>query len=121
MDDQPPTNRIGFRLQVRPDLIDEYRARHAEVWPEMRAALTRCGWHNYSLFLDADGVLFGYFETPGTLADAVAAMQREPVNERWQAEMGPLLRDRRHAGRPADAPPRRGVPPAVRTATEEQR
>ena len=89
MDDQP--NRIGFRLQVRPELIDEYRARHAEVWPEMRDALTRCGWQNYSLFLDADGVLFGYFETTGTLADAVAAMQREPVNERWQAEMTPYF------------------------------
>ena len=36
MDDQP--NRIGFRLQVRPELIDEYRARHADVWPEMRDA-----------------------------------------------------------------------------------
>ena len=89
MDDQP--NRIGFRLQVRPELIDEYRARHAEVWPDMREALTRCGWRNYSLFLDADGVLFGYFETTGTLADAVAAMQREPVNERWQTEMNPYF------------------------------
>ena len=76
MDDEHTNNRIGFRLQVRPDLIDEYRARHAEVWPEMRDALRRCGWHNYSLFLDADGTLFGYFETTATLADAVAAMQR---------------------------------------------
>ena len=58
-------NRVGFRLQVRPELIDEYRAHHAAVWPEMRDALSRCGWHNYSLFLDADGTLFGYFETAG--------------------------------------------------------
>jgi L-rhamnose mutarotase len=86
-----PPNRIGFRLQVRRELLDEYRVRHLEVWPEMRAALTRCGWHNYSLFLDADGVLFGYFETPGTLDDAVAAMQREPINERWQEEMAPYF------------------------------
>jgi len=84
-------NRIGFRLQVRPDLLDEYRAHHVAVWPEMRAALGRCGWHNYSLFVDADGTLFGYFESEGTLADAVAAMQAEPVNARWQELMSPYF------------------------------
>jgi L-rhamnose mutarotase len=84
-------NRIGFRLQVKPDLIDEYRVHHADVWPEMRAALARCGWHNYSLFLDADGTLFGYVETAGSLDDAVTAMQAEPVNERWQTLMAPYF------------------------------
>jgi L-rhamnose mutarotase len=84
-------NRVAFRLQVRPELIDEYRAHHAAVWPEMREALQRCGWRNYSLFLDGDGALFGYFETPGTLAAAVAAMQDEPVNARWQALMAPYF------------------------------
>ena len=87
----PPLNRVAFRLQVRTDTIDEYRRHHADVWPEMRAALTRCGWHNYSLFLDRDGTLFGYFETTGSLDDAIAAMQREPVNERWQALMAPYF------------------------------
>jgi L-rhamnose mutarotase len=82
---------VAFRLQVRPDLLDEYRSHHAAVWPEMREALTRCGWHRYSLYLDSDGTLFGYFETDGTLADAVAAMQAEPVNERWQAMMAPYF------------------------------
>jgi L-rhamnose mutarotase len=88
---EPRRNRVGFRLRVRPELIDEYRAHHAAVWPEMREALRRCGWHNYSLYLDADGTLFGYFETPGTLGEAVAAMQDEPVNGRWQELMAPYF------------------------------
>ncbi|HEY5875696.1 MAG TPA: L-rhamnose mutarotase [Ilumatobacteraceae bacterium] len=91
MINQPPVTRVGFRLQVRPELIDEYRAHHSAVWPEMLDALERCGWHHYSLFLDVDGTLFGYFETTGTLQEAVAAMQDEPVNERWQALMGPYF------------------------------
>jgi len=91
MTEQLPRNRIGFRLRVQPDRLDEYRAHHADVWPEMRAALERCGWHNYSLFLDDDGTLFGYFESPGTLDDAVAAMQAEPVNDRWQEMMAPYF------------------------------
>ena len=48
-------------------MVEEYRAHHAGVWPEMRQALSRCGWHNYTLFLDDDGTLFGYFETPDSL------------------------------------------------------
>lgn len=91
MTDQPPANRVGFRLQVRPEVIDEYRAHHVAVWPEMREALQRSGWRNYSLFLDHDGALFGYFETAGTLDEAVTAMQDEPVNERWQALMAPYF------------------------------
>ena len=103
-------NRVAFRLQVRPELIDEYREHHAAVWPEMREALQRSGWHNYSLFLDGDGVLFGYFETPDTLAAAVAAMQDEPVNARWQALMAPYFAT---GETPADQQmrrPRGGVP-----------
>ena len=47
--------RVCFLLRVRPDRLDEYRARHRAVWPEMREALRGAGWRNYSLFLDDDG------------------------------------------------------------------
>lgn len=52
----------------------------------MLSALQRHGWHNYSLFLKEDGLLVGYFET-ASLADALAGMQSEEINARWQAEM----------------------------------
>jgi L-rhamnose mutarotase len=80
------TQRICFRLQVRPDRVDAYTARHAQVWPEMRAALTLTGWRNYSLFLSSDGALTGYFECEDLVA-AQAAMAATDVNRRWQAEM----------------------------------
>lgn len=80
-------NRVCFTLHVKPDALDAYKSRHAEVWPEMLEALSRTGWHNYSLFLRDDGLLVGYFETPGTLADAIAAMASEPVNAEWQAHV----------------------------------
>lgn len=83
--------RIGFLLKVKKDRIDEYKARHQNVWPEMQEALRRTGWHNYSLFLADDGLLFGYFETPVDLQTAVAGMSKEEVNARWQAEMAPFF------------------------------
>lgn len=84
-------NRYCFQLQVAPAHLDEYRRRHAAVWPEMLRALADTGWRNYSLFLRPDGLLIGYFEHEGTLADAQDAMAATDVNARWQAEMSPLF------------------------------
>ncbi|ANZ41115.1 L-rhamnose mutarotase [Lentzea guizhouensis] len=78
--------RVCFTLRVRPDRLDEYRARHREVWPGMRAALSEAGWRNYSLFLAPDGLLVGYLECDDFDA-ALAEMARREVNARWQAEM----------------------------------
>jgi L-rhamnose mutarotase len=82
--------RVCFLLKVRADKIDEYRRRHAAVWPEMLDALRQTGWHNYSLFLRPDGLLVGYVETPD-FERARSAMQEHPVNARWQAEMAPFF------------------------------
>jgi L-rhamnose mutarotase len=84
--------RVCFRLQVDPVHLDEYRRRHAEVWPEMRDALATAGWHNYSLFLADDGQLIGYLECEDFDA-AQAAMAATDVNARWQAEMADFFID----------------------------
>jgi L-rhamnose mutarotase len=85
--------RVCFRLQLRLDRLDEYIDRHAEVWPEMLAALTETGWTNYSLFVDQrDGTLIGYLET-ADLAASQAGMAARPVNARWQATMGEFFVD----------------------------
>lgn len=78
--------RVCFLLQVKPECLDEYREAHKTVWPEMLEALSRHGWHNYSLFLRSNGLLVGYVETPN-LEKALAGMQDEEVNARWQNEM----------------------------------
>ncbi|MCI4659169.1 L-rhamnose mutarotase [Cryobacterium algoricola] len=80
-------HRVCFQLQVKPELIPEYRRRHAAVWPDMLLALKSTGWNNYSIFLRDDGLLIGYFET-ASLAAAQAGMAATEVNARWQAEMG---------------------------------
>ena len=82
--------RVCFLLRVRPDRLDEYRARHREVWPEMLAALSESGWSNYSLFLRGDGLLVGYLETDD-FERAQAAMAERDVNARWQADMAPYF------------------------------
>jgi L-rhamnose mutarotase len=78
--------RVCFLARVRPEKMDEYRERHARVWPQMLAALRAAGWGNYSVFLAGDGLLVGYLETDDYAA-ALAAMAATDVNARWQAEM----------------------------------
>jgi L-rhamnose mutarotase len=82
--------RICFLLKVRQEKIEEYRARHAQVWPEMLDALRETGWRNYSLFLRPDGLLVGYLETDD-FQKALAGMKDREVNARWQAEMAPFF------------------------------
>lgn len=83
--------RVAFLLKVKEDKIEEYKERHVDVWPEMLDALRRNGWHNYSLFMRDDGLLFGYFETPESFQVALEGMAQEEVNERWQEMMAPYF------------------------------
>jgi L-rhamnose mutarotase len=82
--------RICFLLKVRPEKLEEYKHRHAHVWPEMQDALRSTGWHNYSLFLRPDGLLIGYLETDNFQL-ACSGMKDHLINARWQAEMTPFF------------------------------
>ena len=77
--------RVAFSLTVRPELIDEYIARHSPVWPEMLAEIAASGRRNYSLFLDrSTATLFGYYETDDDAA-AQAYLASSEVAARWEA------------------------------------
>ena len=78
--------RVCFQLQVRPELLDEYLARHSPVWPEMLAEIAVSGRRNYSLFLGEGGTLVGYYETDDDEA-AQAYLAASEVAGRWEAEM----------------------------------
>lgn len=91
--------RVCFCLKVKQHRLDEYRIRHASVWPEMLEALTLTGWHNYSLFLRDDGLLIGYVETPD-FDRALTMMAATDVNARWQKEMAEFFEG--ELGRNAD-------------------
>lgn len=82
--------RYCFTSTVDPRHLDEYRARHAAVWPEMLAALRDAGWRRYSLFLDDGGLLVGVFEADDKDL-AQARMAATEVNGRWQAQMADLF------------------------------
>jgi L-rhamnose mutarotase len=83
--------RVGFLLKVKEDMLDEYKKRHEAVWPEMLDALRRTGWHNYSLFMREDGLLFGYFEAEESFQASLDGMDKEEINAKWQDSMAPFF------------------------------
>jgi L-rhamnose mutarotase len=84
------TQRVCFQLQVDPARLDEYRERHAAVWPEMLRAIEASGRRNYSLFLREDGLLIGYYEVDDDAA-AQASLANDPRTAVWEAEMAPFF------------------------------
>jgi L-rhamnose mutarotase len=95
------TVRVAFQLQIAPDRVEEYVARHTPVWPEMLAEIAAAGRRNYSLFLDRDGArLFGYYETDDDAA-AQAYLAASAVAAEWEASMAPFFVGL--AGRPDQA------------------
>jgi len=83
--------RVGFMLKVKKDKINEYKEHHKNVWPEMLDALRRTGWHNYSLFMSEDGLLFGYFEAEESFQASLEGMSKEAINAKWQEFMAPYF------------------------------
>lgn len=79
--------RVAFQLQVRPEMLDEYVARHTPVWPEMLAEIAASGRRNYSIFLDRErAMLFGYYEVDDDEA-ARAYLAASDVATRWETSM----------------------------------
>ncbi|WP_084003170.1 L-rhamnose mutarotase [Agromyces aureus] len=78
--------RVCFQLQVDPARLDEYRERHAAVWPEMLRAIADSGRRNYSLYLRADGLLIGVYESDDDAASQ-RALENDPRTAAWEAEM----------------------------------
>ena len=85
--------RVGFLFKIRKEKLSEYKEHHKQVWPKMLEALHRHGWRNYSLFLDKDGLLFGYFEAESSFQDSLDGMASEGINTEWQEFMAPFFEE----------------------------
>ena len=43
--------RKGFTMKIKPGVLEEYKRRHDEIWPEMSDVLTKAGLKNYSIWI----------------------------------------------------------------------
>lgn len=45
---------VAGKMKLLPGFQNEYKKRHDEIWPELKALLFSKGIHNYSIFLDEE-------------------------------------------------------------------
>jgi L-rhamnose mutarotase len=81
-----PMQRYASIFRIKPELKEEYRKDHDEIWPDMAEAIRNSGIRNYSIFFRKDGTLFAYFEADNPEA-AFEYIAGQEVNERWQKAM----------------------------------
>lgn len=82
--------RYGFMMRLKDDsVIEEYERLHVDIGAEVRAAHTRAGFRNYSIF--RNGLeLFGYYEADDP-AGCLTRIEDEPIMEEWWAKTNPLM------------------------------
>jgi L-rhamnose mutarotase len=79
----------AFVLSIREGQVDEYRRRHAAVWPEMLDALRASGVVHYDIHLNAiERKAYGH-----VLRDRIPdpAAREHPAILRWRAFMADVL------------------------------
>lgn len=92
---RPPDGvlRLGSIIALRPEMEQQYRTLHANVWPEVLETLKRANVRNYNIFVaDVSGqkLLFSFFEYHGS--DFAVDMDRiaaDGMTRKWWELTGP--------------------------------
>ena len=81
--------RYGWKARVLPGMLEEYKRRHAEIWPEMVEVLKKAGISNYSIWNTGD-TLVGYYECE-SIEYAAKVQAESPVVDRWNEYMKDVM------------------------------
>lgn len=82
--------RFAWKAVVLPGMLEEYKRRHDEIWPEMTELLNEAGIHNYTIW-NVGNELFGYYECE-SIEKANRVQTQSEVVARWNESMKPLMR-----------------------------
>jgi L-rhamnose mutarotase len=82
--------RLAFTMQLKSGCEQEYRRRHDQIWPELKALLKEAGISDYSIFLDPQtGTLFACQKQSGQSSSQ--DLGANPIVQRWWAYMADLM------------------------------
>lgn len=84
------TEKHAFRMKLLPGMEAEYRKRHDEIWPELKALLAEAGVSDYSIHLDREtNTLFAVLDRAEN--HGMASLPDHPVMRRWWAHMADIM------------------------------
>jgi L-rhamnose mutarotase len=80
---------VGHVWRVRPGKAEEYRRRHATVWPELEAMMREAGIATYAIYLWGE-IVFSHI----AVADfdrLVSEYGDDPISRRWEEAYADIL------------------------------
>lgn len=82
--------RNAFTMKLKPGYAEEYKKRHDQIWPELKALLSDKGISDYSIYLDHNTLtLFAVQQ----LADNFnpQSIAQDPLVKKWWAFMADIM------------------------------
>lgn len=81
--------KLAFKMKLKQGFKDEYKKRHDELWPELKALLKKNGISDYSIFFDEDtNILFAVQHQNGQSSQDLSF---EPIVQKWWAYMSDIM------------------------------
>ena len=81
---------MAFKMQLNKGAEAEYKKRHDELWPELKALLKSTGIHEYSIFLDeTTNGLFAVLKICD--AQTLDDLPQHPIMQKWWLYMKDLM------------------------------
>jgi len=82
--------RIAFKMRLKPGVIEEYKRRHDQIWPELAALLKESGIGDYSIFFDEEtNSLFAVQKQAG--ASSSQDLGTTTIVRRWWDYMADIM------------------------------
>ena len=82
--------KIAFKMKLKDGFKEEYRKRHAQLWPELRTLLKENGVSDYSIFLDEEtNTLFAVQRQSG--GQSSQDLGETEIVKKWWAFMADIM------------------------------
>ena len=82
--------KVTWKGYVKDGMLEEYKRRHDEIWPEMIEMFAEAGVHNYTIW-NVGNELFGYYECEKGAQFALDYQAKSPVVAKWNVYMYDIL------------------------------
>lgn len=77
-------------MKLKPGFEEEYKKRHATIWPELSKLLKENGVSDYSIFLDREtNILFAVQKVSG--AQGSQDLGKNPIVQKWWKYMADIM------------------------------
>lgn len=82
--------KLAFKMKLKPGFRDEYKRRHDEIWPELKALLKENGISDYTIFLDEEtDSLFAVQQQDGNRSSQ--DLGQTEIVKKWWAYMSDIM------------------------------